>query len=170
VLEDVLQLHRSESSKNHDDRLWIDLGAFQDLGHELISLLIGVEMIDDDTRAVARTLCLVCMGGNTFFSDATATLRHPNGCVEVTGGERIMSPRMSSFGDVIEQESCRWIPVQRAFQRTIKRHLLGDVSANRVHGCERLNLQSERSDSQTSHGESAGYVRVLEYRAVLGSQ
>jgi hypothetical protein len=82
---------------------WIDLGAFQDLSHELASCVIGVEMIDD-TRALRHTVCPVCMGGNTFFSDATATMRHPNGGVEVTGGERIMSPRMSPFGEVIEQE------------------------------------------------------------------
>jgi hypothetical protein len=94
---------------------WIDLGAFQDLGHELISLLIGVEMIDDDTRAVARTLCLVCMGGNTFFSGATATMRHPNGCVEVTGGERIMSSRMIALSEVIEQERRRGMPVRRVW-------------------------------------------------------
>jgi hypothetical protein len=39
-----------------------------------------------------------------FFSDATATMRHPNGGVEVTSGARIMSPRMSPVSEVIEQE------------------------------------------------------------------
>jgi hypothetical protein len=72
-------------------------------------------MIDDDTLAFWHTLCLVCMGGNTFFSGATATMRRPNGGVEVTGGERIMSSRMIALSEVIEQERRRGMPVRRVW-------------------------------------------------------
>ena len=82
----------------------IDLGAFQDLGHELASCVIDVEMIHDDARAVRHTLCLMSLGDNTFFSGATTTILQLNGGIEVTGGERIMSPRMSSFSEVTEEE------------------------------------------------------------------
>jgi hypothetical protein len=80
---------------------WIHLGAFQDLGHELASFLIGVEMVHDDTPAVRHTLCLVCIGGNTFFQ-----VLPPRCCIrtDALGAEGFQLSWRSSYeppGDVL---------------------------------------------------------------------